>query len=98
MTEALAMALDETLDRMGRGSRSGLADACGVRAASVTGWLRQGNTPTRDRWPLIEAFCSWPDGRIAELIGEVSAVEVEDLRAQLADITERLERLEQRRP
>lgn len=90
----LANELDQQLDAMGRGSRSQLADACGVRAASVTGWIRQGNTPTRDKWPLIEEFCSWPEGRIAELVGEVSVARLERLQAQIDSLTQRLEQLE----
>jgi len=89
-----AASLDARLNEMGRGSRSALADACEVRPASVTGWLRQGNLPTPEKWPVIEEFCSWPSGRVADLVGEVSAAEVHRLRAKVDELTARLERLE----
>jgi hypothetical protein len=94
MQPEFAKTLDQRLDEMGRGSRSALADACAVRPASVTGWLRQGNLPTPEKWTIIEQFCSWPSGRVADLVGEVSAAEVQRLRLQVEELTARLDRIE----
>lgn len=90
---AVATLIREGVDRRGRGARAALGRRCDVSAATVTKWVDGHTLPDPDRWPEIEDELGLEATSIAQAAGVDLAAPVATLRAEIAELSERLDDL-----
>lgn len=90
---AVATLIREGVDRRGRGARAALGRRCDVSAATVTKWVDGHTIPDPDRWSEIEDELGLEVASIAQAAGVDLSAPVATLRAELDELSTRLDSL-----